>query len=465
MIDNPQLLIAALGGLLLVAVVVILLLLKRLGRKPEQAQSKTGVIGREALRPSKSKKLGKLSKDSNEDPSARLEETSNALFATLSHELRTPLNGLLGIVQMLNEERDDEDLQAIEGCARQMLAVISTLVNHTKIQEEWDELPEYREWISMYEVLEQLKRYMSFRAGLRGLDIEMVHQNSNLRLRCDSDHLKTIVENAILGSLECVSLVEIPKVREKMTISWEADEQGIKLSIQNPLETFEKDRRQKIKQVFKITKGEYHSRLKMEYLYWAVTTSLLERYEGSLFSREEPSGGVNTLLSFEMEQMQSSESAKKPVGGLSLDQGGLTSKAVSTLPKKMRILVAEDDPIARSLLSMVFKHMGQTADFATNGREVLDCVSQGEPYEVIFMDIDMPIMDGVSASIALRNGEAGEHGVKVPIVAVTAFNTLSDESKFKRAGMDFYLPKPVRLKDLRSVLVEVMRKTGHKKVG
>ena len=93
--------------------------------------------------------------------------SSEALFATLSHELRTPLNGLLGIVQMLNEEEENEDLVAIEGCARHMLAVVSTLVNHSKIQAEWEDLPEYREWVSPYELLEQVKRYIAFRAGLR----------------------------------------------------------------------------------------------------------------------------------------------------------------------------------------------------------------------------------------------------------------------------------------------------------
>ena len=69
----------------------------------------------------------------------------------------------------------------------------------------------------------------------------------------------------------------------------------------------------------------------------------------------------------------------------------------------------------------------------------------------------MPIMDGLSASIALRNGEAGEYGTKIPIVAVTAFNTLSDESRFRKAGMNYFLPKPVKLKDLRAVLLEVVR--------
>jgi len=322
-----------------------------------------------------------------------------------------------------------------------------------------DELPEYREWVSIYELLEQLKKNMAFRAGLRGLDIELLHQNRSLRLRGDGDHLKTILENALLGSIEGVSLVEIPKRRQKLKVSWSADEQGVKVSITNPLETFESDRRRRIQDVFNMTTGKNHSRIRMEYLYWAVSAALLEKYQGALFTSKTDADEVNTLMTFEMEQMQASQSAKRPVGGLSLDQGKLVSKAVSSLPKNLNVLVAEDDPISRSLLGMVFKHMNLSVDFATNGQEVLDRVSQNPTYDVVLMDIDMPIMDGVSASIALRNGEAGDHGKQVPIVAVTAFNTLSDESKFKRAGMDFYLPKPVRLKELRKVLIEVIRES------
>lgn len=438
MLNQPLFPISVLAVLLLIAVCCIVMLWLRLRR-----QQDTG---------------GVAANDQIMATSARLDPASNALFSTLSHELRTPLNGLLGIVQMLNEEREDEDLQAIEGCARHMLAVVSTLVNHAKIQEEWDDLPEYREWVSLYEVLEQIKRNMSFRATLRGLELEVEHEDRSLRLRGDSDHLRTIVENALLGSLEAVSLVEIPKQRKKLTLSWTADEHGVNITLTNPLEVFEADRRQKIRDVFRLTTGENHRRIKMEYLYWAVSSALLEKYDGALYSKADDFGSVQTLLTFEMEQMQASASDRRPVGGISLESGNLVTKAVSSLPQKLNILCAEDDPIARSLMGMVFKHMDQEVDFATNGREVLDRVSQNVHYDVILMDIDMPIMDGVSATIALRNGESGEHGTRVPIVAVTAFNTLSDESKFKRAGMEYYLPKPVRLKDLRAVLIEVIRK-------
>lgn len=383
---------------------------------------------------------------------------AEALFATLSHELRTPLNGLLGIVQMLNEEKEDEDLVAIEGCARHMLAVISTLVNHSKIQSEWEDLPEFREWVSPYELLEQVKRHIAFRAGLRGVNIKLIHQDKKLRLRGDADHLRNIVEDAILGSLEAISLVEIPSERKTMTVEWTASEGEVKINIHNPLEIFSDDRRQQIRTAGGLTTGERLSRIKMEYLYWSVATMLLERYQGALFAKPSGDGeGVSTQLSFEMEQMIASPTDKLPIGGLSLDGQGVSVKSVKELPVKLSILVAEDDPIARGLMATVLKHMGQESHFATNGREVLDLVSQSKTYDLVLMDIDMPIMDGLSASIALRNGEAGEFGTKVPIVAVTAFNTLSDESRFKKAGMNYFLPKPVRLKHLREVLLEVAR--------
>lgn len=439
--------VSAIG--LIICLVLILLLLGLVFKQSRLIEA-LGSGGR-----SRSKSVAALTGNDSADS---VNVRSDVLFTTLSHELRTPLNGLLGIVQILNEKESDEDLVAIEGCARHMLAVISTLVNHSKIQAEWDDLPEYRQWVSLYELMEQIKRHIAFRAGLRGLNILLEHQDKTLRLRGDSDHLRNIVENAILGSLEAISLVEIPTERKTMTISWEASEGEVKVNIYNPLEVYVEDRHSQIRRGAGLTTGEHLSRIKMEYLYWSVASMLLERYNGALDANPSEDGaGVATLLSFEMEQMQASSSDKLPMGGLSLEGQNVASKSVQKLAVKLSILVAEDDPIARSLMATALKHMGQESHFATNGREVLELVSQSNSYDLILMDIDMPIMDGLSASIALRNGEAGEFGTRVPIVAITAFNTLSDESRFRKAGMNYFLPKPIKLKHLRQVLLEVIR--------
>jgi len=247
---------------------------------------------------------------------------TDALFATLSHELRTPLNGLLGIAQMLNEEKFDQDIEAMEGCARHMLSVLTALVNHYKIQTEWEDLPEYREWVSPFELLEQIKKHLSFRADLRGLLIKIEHQDRVLRLRGDYDHLRNIIENAILGSLESVSLVDQPKRHQELEISWTCENGEMRLRMFNPLEEYSDERRKNIRSVQGLTTGQNHARIRMEYLYWAVSSQLLERYKGALFSRPVESGGVETLISFEMEQMRASPSSKLPIGGLELGMPG-----------------------------------------------------------------------------------------------------------------------------------------------
>ena len=392
---------------------------------------------------------------------SRIDPASNTLFATLSHELRTPLNGLLGVAQLMQEELPSENGVAIEGCARHMMAVIGTMVNLSKIQSDWNDLPEYREWVSLHDLMEQIKKDLIFRADLRGLKFELSHQDKSLRLRGDSDHLRAIIENTLLGSIESVSLVNIPTEKKVLQVSWRTDGADVKVDIVNPCEETSQERQQEIQKVFLMTTGANHKRIKMEYLYWAVSSALLERYNGIMHATPDDAGGVHTQLSFEMEQMQASASSELPVGGLRLDQSGKPLKSMLALPVRLSLIVAEDDPIARSLLAAALGHMKQEVVFATNGQEVIDLVQESKGCDLILMDIDMPIMDGVTAALALRNGEAGELGKHVPIVAVTAFGVLSDEGKFKRAGMNYFLPKPVNLNKLREVLLDVIRKERH----
>jgi PleD family two-component response regulator len=106
-----------------------------------------------------------------------------------------------------------------------------------------------------------------------------------------------------------------------------------------------------------------------------------------------------------MEHMSASRSVELAIGGLSLNAETKASKALVQLPVRLSILVAEDE-ITRSLVGAVSKDIEQDTTFATNGREVLDLMGQPSGFDLILMDIDMPIMDRFSASMALGNGES-----------------------------------------------------------
>ncbi|MEM7792223.1 MAG: histidine kinase dimerization/phospho-acceptor domain-containing protein, partial [Verrucomicrobiota bacterium] len=218
--DILQIIVFVLGGACLGLGATVIYLLKK-GKEPSESESTSP------------------SDDTSVMVATGGDAQLNALFATLAHELRTPLNGLLGVAQMLNEEFENEDTQTIEGCAKHMLAVITTLGNLSKIHAEWNDLPEYREWVNVFELTEQIKKDLNFRVGLRGLQLKIKHQDRSLCARVDRDHLKTIIENGILGSLECVALDCIPDQSEILTVSWSADQSDLKIEIENPLEVFE----------------------------------------------------------------------------------------------------------------------------------------------------------------------------------------------------------------------------------
>ncbi len=383
---------------------------------------------------------------------------SNTLFATLSHELRTPLNGVLGMAQLLKENNTDPKLDTLESCAQHMQSVLHTLVNLSKIQEEWGELPEYREWINMHDFMEQVKRNLTLRASNRRLKIEIEHHNNTTRLRGDYDHLTNMVETAILGSLECtdINAEDAPAV---LTVKWRNNQSGIKVTIINPLEIMPASRGTRISEVSGLTTGNSHSRIRMEFLYWAVSISLLENHQGGMIaSKLEGNAGVKTILVFQLESMEASPSSQRPAGGFSLSVGGKAPNPLVELPFCMKVLVVEDDPINRELMALLLERIGQKSTLAVNGQAALDIMLDNPEFDLVLMDIDMPVLDGMATTRALRAGEVGDIGMNIPIVAVTAFNTLSDQSKFKKAGMDHFLCKPVSLKDLRSVLLDVFRK-------
>lgn len=385
--------------------------------------------------------------------------SSNALFATLSHELRTPLNGVLGMAQLLREELelDSAKLDTLEGCAQHMQSVLHTLVNLTKIQQQWGELPEYREWVNFRDLLEQIKKNIAQRALSRRLTIKLNHENDRIRLRGDSDHLIHIIETAVLGSIECTDL-DTDVESETMVISWKVVGDDVEIVIENPLEVMPENRGLRIFEVTKLTTGDVPDRIRMEYLYWSVSISLLEHYEGAMVaSKMNDKIGVKTILGFKMENMEASSSQQKPIGGLSLETNQVAKSALPALTFSLNVLIVEDDPISRDLMSLLLERIGQKTKVASNGQVALDLLEAGETFDLILMDIDMPVLDGMMTTRELRLKEIMEDAPQTPVVAVTAFNTLSDQSKFRKAGMDYFLSKPVCLKDLRSILIEVTR--------
>lgn len=169
------------------------------------------------------------------------------------------------------------------------------------------------------------------------------------------------------------------------------------------------------------------------------TASLAETTAGG----EDSAAGVGAVYSFGLPSP--ADLASRPAEGPS-----------ATPPVGARVLVVEDDRVNSLFTGKVLESLGLKPDFAENGQVAVEAFAPGI-YAAILMDIHMPVMDGIEATVRIRKIEASS-GTRVPITALTANVGADARERCFAAGMDAFLTKPFRKQDLASTLARLIRK-------
>jgi CheY-like chemotaxis protein len=129
------------------------------------------------------------------------------------------------------------------------------------------------------------------------------------------------------------------------------------------------------------------------------------------------------------------------------------------LPDNLRILVAEDNPVNRKLIGRMLDRIGCTARLAVDGREALDLTRESD-FDVILMDVNMPVLNGLDATRAIREDEVRHGRIPARIVALTAGISEEERRACAEAGMDGFLGKPFTVDSLRAVLEKAAGEMG-----
>jgi CheY-like chemotaxis protein len=132
-----------------------------------------------------------------------------------------------------------------------------------------------------------------------------------------------------------------------------------------------------------------------------------------------------------------------------------SDKPADSLP--LKIAVAEDNMANQRVIMIMLRRLGWESEFAENGRELLDLV-RNKDYDLIFMDVQMPLMDGLEAARRLRAGDAGEGVKDVKIIALTANALVGDEARCLESGMNAYMTKPLKLSSLKQAILRICDK-------
>ena len=193
----------------------------------------------------------------------------------------------------------------------------------------------------------------------------------------------------------------------------------------------------------------------------AMVRSYVRLLEGELCAVSEPEHGTTMHLvlpcTLSEEALSSEDTAEETLPFLHVPPETTPPRSQGTAKTKGRILVVDDIPTNMQIMVLILQKMGYEAIGADSGAKALEYLEK-EALDLVFMDIQMPQMNGVETTVRIRNDTSGRYPCNIPIVAMTAHAMLGDPEKYMAAGMNDYLSKPVIIEDIANILNSLLKR-------
>ncbi|MBI1225324.1 MAG: response regulator [Bacteroidetes bacterium] len=370
-------------------------------------------------------------------------EYKTRFLADVSHEIRTPMNAIIGLSKLTLDTpldaKQTKFIQAIRQSSQNLLTIINDLLDHTKL--ESGKFTFVKKPFSLQELIDQLNDTLQFKAAEKGLTF-LVKTSSALpsELIGDPLRLNQILTNLLGNSIKFTETgkvwLNIQKADEKensVRLRFEVGDTGIGIA---------NDQLEHIFESF----GQAHQAETREStgLGLGIARQLVERQGGQLFIESELGKGTRLWFELGFEKNKTEPESKAAVKTLHPLSG-------------LKILVVEDNQFNQMLMVEILEKYvsGVETDIAENGKIALEKLD-GRQFDLIIMDVKMPVMDGYTAASAIRRLENDRAGI--PILAVTA-NALPEQlQKCKEAGMNDHVTKPIDEAELLEKIFQLTQK-------
>jgi two-component system CheB/CheR fusion protein len=366
-------------------------------------------------------------------------------LANMSHEIRTPMNGMLGMVQLLEMTAlSDEQREYVAGLklsGKSLVSLISDILDLSKIEAGKIEMESTA--FSLKQCLNDIVLMQKTVTDQKGLalslysapEIPQLLMGDPLRLK---QIFTNLVGNAVKFTAEgsiAISAHLIEKNDASVRVQIAVQDTGIGISP----EAFDT-----IFNPFTQGDGSITRRYGGTGLGLTISRRLVELMGG--FLAVDRSSGIGSCFTATLPFTCGEEPGNA--------QDNALNRTVIWDCAPLRILFAEDNPINIQFGTMLFRKMGHTVTTVENGRECINALAQGE-FDVVLMDIQMPVMSGEEAVLEIRRNEQGS-ARHMPVIALTGYALRGDKENFLREGFDGYVSKPLVVEELVREIMRVM---------
>ncbi|MDL2267316.1 response regulator [Desulfovibrio sp. OttesenSCG-928-G15] len=364
-------------------------------------------------------------------------------LARMSHEIRTPMNGIIGLTYLAMRENPDEKqrgfLRRIDSAAKNLLGLINDILDFSKM--EADKMELVKERFSLSEKLRTIYDLIQVQSREKGLelvftqepDVPDVVEGDPLRL---SQVCINICSNAVKFSEQgsvCLHVAVQEEHPDGFLLLFTVQDTGIGMSGEAVKGIFT---------AFNQVGGYMTRRFEGTGLGLAISKSLVEMMGGKIWVESTPGKGSVFYFTVYMGRAEP-QSIAQEADAAKADEPEVDLSST-------RILVAEDNMLNQEIIREMLQDMGAKVTLADNGEEAVQLWNSND-YDIVILDIQMPVMDGLSASRVIRSSPRPGSDT-VPILAMTAHAMVADKERSLEAGMNEHITKPIDVVQLRETI-------------